>query len=57
MKTMQQAKERFVQAQTKAMQDGNEFEELMAIGMQELTDALDMELKEIKTQLQGLARN
>jgi hypothetical protein len=53
---MQAAKERFVQAQAKAMDEGNDVQELIAIGMQELADALDAELKEIKTQLQGLAR-
>jgi hypothetical protein len=56
MTTMQAAKERFVQAQAKAMDEGNDVQELIAIGMQELADALDAELKEIKTQLQGLAR-
>lgn len=56
MKTLQAARERFVDAQTQAMQDGNDFQELMAIGMQELTDAIDMELKEIKQHLQRLER-
>ena len=37
MSTLTQAKNRFAQAQELALKEGNEFNELIAIGLQELT--------------------
>lgn len=47
MSTLTQAKNRFAQAQELALKEGNEFNELIAIGLQELTQALELELRQL----------
>ena len=48
MTTLKQAKERFSHAQEVALKEGNEFNELIAIGLKELTEALDLELHQLR---------
>ena len=48
MSTLTQAKNRFAQAQELALKEGNEFNELIAIGLKELTEALDLELHQLR---------
>ena len=47
MTTLKQAKERFSDAEEVALKEGNEFNELIAIGLQELTQALELELRQL----------
>ena len=48
MTTLKQAKERFSDAQEVALKEGNEFNELIAIGLKELTEALALELHQLR---------
>jgi hypothetical protein len=51
MATLTKANEYFVQAQEIAMKDGNEFNELIAIGLQEMAKALDADLAKLQRDL------
>ena len=51
MSTLTQAKNRFAQAQELALKEGNEFNELIAIGLQEMANALDADLSKLQRDL------
>ena len=51
MATLTKAKEYFAQAQEIALRDGNDFNELIAIGLQEMANALDSDLSKLQRDL------
>ena len=51
MATLTKAKEYFAQAQELALKDGNDFNELIAIGLQEMANALDSDLSKLQRDL------
>lgn len=51
MATLTKAKEYFAQAQEIALKDGNDFNELIAIGLQEMANALDSDLSKLQRDL------
>lgn len=48
MSTLLKARDFFTQAQAVALKEDNDFNELIAIGLQELASALDLELRQIQ---------
>lgn len=48
MATLNEAFKRFAQAQEIAMKEGNDFNELIAIGLQEMARALDSDLSKLE---------
>lgn len=54
--TFKTAKERFEAAQALALEADNDFNELIAIGLQELTAAMARDLRDIKHDLDELKR-
>lgn len=51
MATLTKAKEYFAQAQEIALKEGNDFNELIAIGLQEMANALDADLSKLQRDL------
>ena len=51
MATLTKAKEYFAQAQEIALKEGNDFNELIAIGLQEMANALDSDLSKLQRDL------
>lgn len=51
MATLTKANEYFVQAQEVALREGNDFNELIAIGLQEMAKSLDADLAKLQRDL------
>ena len=54
--TLKAAKERFLQAQDIALENNNAFGEVLALGLAELTGALQTELRKITSKLDDVER-